>query len=122
MIGRLVLHSDHPRYVKTFDLDGTDYRFELQWDTRTESWYYSFGTLDTWFTQGSRLTVGLLLKGVQHEALPPGLLVCYTTVVPREDPTRYSVGTTHYVAYYSLDELPDLGDESADGLVFVVTP
>lgn len=103
----IFINASLPRFPQTVELDGQQYLFRFDWNTRTSSW-----TMDISQPDGTALISGTRLVGdwspIQHrvsEDLPPGRLMLLDTTGDGDDPTRDSLGVNHKLFYFEESEL-----------------
>lgn len=96
------LDSTFPWFFFTIALSGAIYTLHFRFDTRMNHWIMDVhDAQDNDILDGIPLLIERNLIGrFSISALPPGMFYVLDTSGQGTEPTRYSFGTTHVLAYY----------------------
>lgn len=89
-------------YTQSTTLDGKDYVFRFQYNTRSGFWFMSlYDNDESPIVEGRKVVVNRdLLHGVTDARRPVGALVCLEVHDGVDEPTRDSFGVDHVLHYY----------------------
>jgi hypothetical protein len=89
--------SDEPHLVQTTQLEGQTYRFEFNWNSRTDRWTLGITNVDgTSILEGALLGIGVdILSTIPNtfDYVPPGVLY----VAGKNDPTLATIGNAYLI-------------------------
>lgn len=101
MIRLLAFNSNAENYSFNSDLDGGNYRFDVNWNQRDEAWYFSLFDEDgEAIFQGAKILVGngALINNTKLNR-PPGELVVVSLDQSDRKPSRTELGVRVVVLY-----------------------
>lgn len=110
-IVQLKTYSDGTaHYTFRTTLDGVDYQFRLDWNTRAKRWYISIYSTDDKLLLGNKLLLANwpILRHYHHiEGLPSGELMALALQDDPSPPGLYELGTDRRctLTYYPADRV-----------------
>lgn len=104
---RIPLTSAQPAYLETVEIDGTTYRLNVVWNTRTEAWYLDFlEANETAIILGQKLTSGWLpWARFADSRLPQGAVAVVDTIAQNQKPGREELGVSATLVFATQAEL-----------------
>lgn len=101
------MDSVDPHYVTTVQLEGTRYKFQMDWNEREGAWYMTL-----YQENGTRIVSGLrvvpdwpMLRKVADSAAPPGDVSFVDTSGEGRGPGRNDIGERVVATYFTAEEL-----------------
>lgn len=94
-------YNEDDDYTQSTPLDGKDYVFRFQYNTRSDAWFMSiYDNDEVPILEGQKIVTNRdLLRGVVDARRPPGKLVCLEIHDDLTEPTRDSFGVAHVLHY-----------------------
>jgi hypothetical protein len=96
-----------PFYTFACTLAGTQYQFNVRWNTRVGAWYFDLGRDDgTTIVHGIKIVLGVALGRRSTDAdFPPGLIFATDTSGEDREAGLDDLGTRVVVTFFTFEEL-----------------